>query len=55
MKKTYLQPAIQITKVAIQQMICVSGPNVAGTTNNTNDLLSREANSDSDLWDDDED
>ena len=55
MKKTYLQPAIQITKVTIQQMVCVSGPKVAGSTNDTNDLLSREAKSDFDLWEDDED
>ena len=54
MKKTYMQPAILLTKVAMQQMVCESGPKVAGTTNDTNGLLSREAKPDFSLWDDDE-
>lgn len=54
MKKTYMQPAILLTKVAMQQMVCVSGPEVAGTTNNTDDLLSREAKPGFDLWDEED-
>ena len=54
MKKTYMQPATLLTKVATEKIVCVSSPAVAGTTSNTEDLLSREAKSDFDLWDDDE-
>ena len=51
MKKTYMQPAMLLTKVAMQQIICVSGPQLSGTTGDKDILLSRQRDSD---WDDDE-
>ena len=54
MKKTYMQPVTMLTKVNVEQMICTSGLEVAGTTNSEDDLLSRESYPRFSLWDDDE-
>ena len=48
MKKTYIQPATDMTVVAMQQMICLSksvGDSAgSNTTDDVNDLLSRQSN-----------
>lgn len=55
MKKIYLKPETIWMNVEIHQMICESGPDViggggnGGTTDDPNDLLSRESY---DAWDD---
>lgn len=43
MKKTYINPELNVVRIATQHMIATSGPLVDGTTDDVNDLLSREA------------
>lgn len=43
MKKTYINPELNVVRIATQHMIATSGPLVDGTTGDVNDLLSREA------------
>ena len=43
MKKTYVNPELNVVRIATQQMIATSGPLVSGTTSDEDDLLSREA------------
>ena len=43
MKKTYINPELKVVRIATQHMIATSGPLVDGTTDDVNDLLSREA------------
>jgi len=43
MKKTYINPELNVVRIATQHMIATSGPLVDGTTEDVNDLLSREA------------
>ena len=50
MKKTYINPKMEIVKIATQQMLAGSGLGISGSTNNTGDLLSR----DCDDWDDED-
>ena len=49
MKKTYINPEMEIVKIATQQMLAGSGLGISGETKDTNDLLSR----DYDDWDED--
>ena len=42
MKKTYVIPTLDVVRIETQHMIAVSGPEMGGTTDNVNDLLSRE-------------
>lgn len=42
MKKTYIIPTLDVVRIETQHMIAVSGPEMGGTTDNVNDLLSRE-------------
>ena len=49
MKKTYINPEMDIIKIQTQQMIAaVSGPQAGGETNNENDLLGRQNDFDDD-------
>ena len=48
MKKTYMTPAVEVIRIEIQHMIATSGPLVGGSTDNEDDLLSREADFDFD-------
>ncbi len=41
MKKQYMIPEIQVVKIQTVSMIATSGPQTGGSTNNSNDLLSR--------------
>jgi hypothetical protein len=43
MKKTYINPELNVVRIATQHMIATSGPLVDGATDDVNDLLSREA------------
>ena len=43
MKKTYINPELNVVRIATQHMIATSGPLVDGTTDDVNNLLSREA------------
>ena len=43
MKKIYVNPELNVIRIATQHMIATSGPLVGGTTDNEDDLLSREA------------
>ncbi|MBO4810379.1 MAG: hypothetical protein J5552_02300 [Prevotella sp.] len=52
MKKTYKQPNTIIVKVRMQSMIANTTLGLAGTTNQVDDLLSRDHNS---SWDDEDD
>ena len=48
MKKTYVNPELNVIRIATQHMIATSGPLVGGYTDNEDDLLSREADFDFD-------
>ena len=50
MKKTYINPEMNVIKIATQQMLAGSSLGISGSTGNTSDLLSRE--SDCDDWED---
>ena len=50
MKKTYMTPAVEVIRIQTQGMIAASGPGLGGSTDNVNDLLSR----DCDDWDDED-
>ena len=52
MKKTYKTPVMIVVNMHPQQMVCESIPKVGGTTDDENDLLSRERRGS--FWDDDE-
>jgi hypothetical protein len=52
MKKTYINPELNVVRIATQHMIATSGPLVDGTTDDVNDLLSREAEFDLEEEDD---
>jgi hypothetical protein len=54
MKKTYMQPAILLTKVAAQQMICTSNPDVTIKQNESVDAGSVESRRGGSFWDDEE-
>lgn len=54
MKKTYIQPATKVTLLAVQQMICVSGPNASINTSDSVDAANVESRRGSDFWDDEE-
>jgi hypothetical protein len=43
MKKIYVNPELNVIRIATQHMIATSGPLVGGYTDNVGDLLSREA------------
>jgi hypothetical protein len=43
MKKIYVNPELNVIRIATQHMIATSGPLVGGSTDNVGDLLSREA------------
>ena len=43
MKKIYVNPELIVIRIATQQMIATSGPLLGGTTDNVDDLLSRES------------
>ena len=43
MKKTYINPELNVVRIATQHMIATSGPLVGGTTSDVDDLLTREA------------
>ena len=43
MKKIYVNPELNVIRIATQHMIATSGPVVGGTTSEVDDLLSREA------------
>ena len=43
MKKTYMTPALEVIRIQTQGMIATSGPSLGGTTDNVDDLLSRES------------
>jgi hypothetical protein len=43
MKKIYVNPELNVIRIATQHMIATSGPLVGGTTSEVDDLLSREA------------
>ena len=52
MKKTYINPELNVVRIATQHMIATSGPLVDGATDDVNDLLSREAEFDLEEEDD---
>ena len=59
MKKTYIQPATLLVKVALQQMVCTSPIPTDGTTDKEDDLLSRPDYGDNSsrrrsVWDDED-
>ncbi len=54
MKKTYIQPSTLVINVAMQQMICESGPGVKISTSGSVDANKVESRSSS-AWDDDDD
>ena len=54
MKKTYIQPAILLTKVATQNMICLSDPKV-GVDTKASAVSGDQLDSRGFGWDDDED
>ena len=43
MKKIYVNPELNVIRIATQQMIATSGPLVSGSTDNVDDLLAPEA------------
>ncbi len=53
MKKIYVNPELNVIRIATQQMIATSGPLVDGSTSDVDDLLSREADFDEEIVDDD--
>ena len=53
MKKIYVNPELNVIRIATQQMIATSGPLVGGSTSDVDDLLSREADFDEEIVDDD--
>jgi hypothetical protein len=40
MKKTYINPAMEVIKIANQTQMMAGSPGVGGSTDNPNDLLS---------------
>ena len=54
MKKTYIQPAILLTKVAMQQMICGSNDPTATINPNGSVDADKVESRGSGFWDDDE-
>ncbi len=52
MKKTYINPSIEVIKIVSQtQMLAGSGPQAGGTTSNQHELLGRDSDSD---WEDED-
>ena len=55
MKKQYMQPATLLTTVATHRaLLAGSQLGISGSTNNTDDLLSRKNRNSDQIWDDDE-
>lgn len=54
MKKTYIQPAMLIARVAIQKMICASLPTAGIDTSGNIDAEQLDSRRSPNLWDDDE-
>ena len=55
MKKQYIQPTILSTKMAVQQIICASDPEVGINQSGSVNAGSVESRSSSEYWNDDND
>ena len=54
MKKTYIQPSTLVKQLAIQKMICVSGPSATIDTKGNVNAANIDSRRSVSLWDDDE-